>query len=239
MTAKLELASYAFCENDELCLRAGSGHLKKVLLIPPLFDEMNRMRRMLVDVMRHLDKGGLGSVMPDLPGMNESHFPQEQASLTLWKEALVNCRDTFNTRYSASFRGGCLIDDFADKIDGDNKKWRFAPVKGSALLRTMMRTRIASDKEAGLSTDIAQLTAEAESGQVNLAGNAISSSMFSELQSAEPDSAENVRTAQLENKAQGADIGLPGTALWLRAEPGDDARLSAAIANDLLSWMDA
>lgn len=239
MTARLELTSYAFNGHDELCLRAGSVNHKTVLLIPPLFDEMNRMRRMLIDVMRQLDEGGIGSFLPDLPGTNESLFPQEQASLTLWKDALTYCSATFNTpQYRASFRGGCLIDDFHNDVSSDNKKWRFSPAKGSSLLRTMMRTRIASDKEAGLSTSIAQITEEAGHGQVNLAGNAISPAMFTELQSAEPDSAGNIRTAQLENKAQGADVGLPGSPLWLRAEPDEDSILSTAIANDLLSWIE-
>lgn len=194
---------------------------------------------MLVDVMRLLDKGGVGSALPDLPGSNESLFAQKQASLTLWREALVRCsKRGFEPLYIASFRGGCLIDDFAGDVGGQ-KRWRFAPAKGPTLLRTMLRTRIAADKEAGLSTNIAQLTAEAEGGQVNLAGNAIGSAMFAELQSAVLDQSGNIRTAGLESSTQAANIKLPGSALWLRAEPDDDPILSAAIADDLLSWVDA
>ena len=235
MTSTLEYSGYQFEGYDELCLRAGSGHPKTIILIPPLFDEMNRMRRMLVDVMRLLDKGEIGSILPDLPGTNESTFPQEQASLSIWRKALFNCSTTLtDSRYIASFRGGCLIDGFAEK----SKRWRLSPVKGSSLLRTMMRTRIASDKEAGLSTEMAQLTVEAERGVINLAGNSISSTMFTELQTAASAQSEDVRTVQLENSSQAADTKLPGSALWLRAEPGDDAILSAAIADDLLSWVE-
>lgn len=234
MSAALEYARYPFKGHDELCLRVGVQHARSILLVPPLFDEMNRMRRMLVDVMRLLDARDIGTALPDLPGTNESLFLQEQASLVLWREALAHCLQTLpECRHVASFRGGSLIDNISD----DARRWRFAPAKGPLLLKRMMRTRIASDKEAGLSADMAQLNAEAQQGQVNLAGNNIGSAMFSELQDAEPDLRGEIRTAQLENSAQGGDVTLPGSALWLRAEPDDDLLLSQAIANDLLSWI--
>jgi len=234
VTATLEYSSYEFQGNDELCLRVGGHHAKSILLIPPLFDEMNRMRRMLVDVMRLLDTNGIGSALPDLPGTNESLFRQEQASLAIWRQALIGCSHILpECQHIASFRGGCLIDDFAE----DLPKWRLSPAKGNALLRTMMRTRMASDKEAGLSTNMAQLTDEAEQGAVNLAGNSISASMFFELQDAVPALSPDVRTAQLETSAHKGDVKLPGSALWLRAEPDEDLLLSGAIATDLVSWI--
>lgn len=234
MTATLEYSRYEFQGNDELCLKVGGHHTQSILLIPPLFDEMNRMRRMLLDVMRLLDANGIGSVLPDLPGTNESLFPQQQASLAVWRQALRDCSNILpKCQHIASFRGGCLIDDFAK----DMPKWRLSPAKGNALLRTMMRTRMASDKEAGLSTNMVQLTEEAQQGAVNLAGNSISASMFSELQEAVPSLSDDVRTAQLETSAHTGDIKLPGSALWLRAEPDEDLLLSGAIATNLVSWI--
>lgn len=234
MSTALEYARYQFAGHDELCLKAGSHHNKAILLIPPLFDEMNRMRQMLVDVMRLLDAKGIGSILPDLPGTNESIVPQEEASLMVWRQALINCVHTVsNCQHVAAFRGGCLIDDFSDDV----RQWRLSPAKGKALLRTMMRTRMASDKEAGLSTGMAQLAEEAQRGAVNLAGNDISALMYSELEEAVPDPADDIRTAQLETSAQAADVKLPGSALWLRAEPDKDLLLSGAIATDLASWI--
>ncbi len=234
MSAALEYAHYQFEGNDELCLKVGSHHPKTILLIPPLFDEMNRMRRMLLDVMRLLDAKGIGSALPDLPGTNESLFPQERASLMIWRQALFACTSELSVApYVASFRGGCLIDDFVEDV----KLWRFSPVKGQMLMKTMMRTRIASDKEAGLSTNMAQLTAEAGQGQVNLAGNNIGSALFSQLEEAFPSPVRAVRTTQLESSTRAADTKLPGSALWLRAEPDDDLLLSAAIADDLALWI--
>ncbi|GAB5481287.1 MAG: hypothetical protein Pars92KO_10440 [Parasphingorhabdus sp.] len=236
MTARLDYSSYQFQGHDELCLQVGAIHAKTILIIPPLFDEMNRMRRMLVDMMRLLAEHGIGSILPDLPGTNESLFPQEQASLKIWRQALATCSETLSEpHHIASFRGGCLIDDFND----DAKKWRLSPAKGLTLLRTMMRTRMASDKEAGLSTDMAQLVAEAKQGQVDLAGNSIGHTLFAELEDALPAQSDSVRTVQLENNTQQADVRIAGSALWLRAEPGDDMLLSGAIATDLAAWVSA
>ena len=149
---------------------AGADHEVHILLIPPLFDEMNRMRHMLVDVMMLLDDRGIGSLLPDLPGSNESLFPQDQASLTVWKDALAACAGALgHPAHIASFRGGCLVDSFTPEA----RHWRLTPAKGSSLLRTMMRTRIASDKETGLTTSMAELTEAAGSQTILLAGNRI------------------------------------------------------------------
>lgn len=234
MSAAPAFSSYNFDGRDELCLMAGADHEVRVLLIPPLFDEMNRMRHMLVDVMMLLDDRGIGSLLPDLPGSNESLFPQDQASLTVWKDALTACAGALgHPARIASFRGGCLVDSFAQA----GQRWRLTPAKGSSLLRTMMRTRIASDKEMGLTTSMAELTEAATSQPILLAGNRIGPAMFAELQEAKPAETGDFRVARLETDSQPADARLAGSALWLRAEPDADSVLSRAIADDLASWV--
>jgi len=189
-----EFANYKFDERDELCLKAGGAHQKHILFIPPLFDEMNRMRRMLVDVMRHLDGRQIGSILPDLPGTNESLFPQDKASLEIWTKALTDCASQHGcSDHIASFRGGSLI----DGIVGARQHWRLTPAKGSTLLRTMMRVRIASDKESGLATTMVELTERAQSETILLAGNSISPAMFAELQENLPREQEALRIARL------------------------------------------
>ena len=47
--------------------------------------------------------------------------------------------------------------------------------------------------------------------------------------------AEAQRVAPLREVALGAD-GIAGTPLWLRAEPGEDAAMAAAIAADIAAW---
>ncbi|QJB68451.1 hypothetical protein [Parasphingorhabdus halotolerans] len=236
MNGKLEFSSYHFDEYDELCLISGSQHQIKILLVPPLFDEMNRMRRALVDAMHLLDECRIGSILPDLPGTNESLFPQGEANLTLWRSALNMCISQHTDCKSiASFRGGCLIDDF----DCELPRWRFSPAKGRSMLRTMMRTRIASDKEAGNVTKMTDLQDQAISSNLNLAGNIIGPSMFAELDQAEPITLENTRVVRLESDSADADVKLAGSALWLRAEPDADQLISTAMANDLASWINS
>jgi hypothetical protein len=46
----------------------------RLLIVPALFDEGNRMRRLTVEVMRRLAASGIASVLPDLPGLQESTF---------------------------------------------------------------------------------------------------------------------------------------------------------------------
>jgi len=232
----IEYSSYKVDQYDELCLKAGQEHPKQILLITPLFDEMNRMRRMIVEVMRLLSGNGIGTMLPDLPGWNESLFPQERASLSLWRRAMSLCHEQqSNCLHIASFRGGCLIDD----LDTSASLWRFSPAKGSSILRTMMRTRIASDKESGTTSTMAQLTEQVQSNAINLAGNSIGTEMFTELGDAKSEVAPQARLVRLESDSQNADAKLPGSALWLRAEPDDDKELSIAIADDIATWANA
>ena len=127
MSARLEFSRYEFEEREEFCLTAGAGHEHRLILVPPLFDEMNRVRKMLVDVMRLLAERGIGSLLPDLPGTNESLFPAEKADLSHWRGAIWACASQHDCQHIASVRGGCLIDD-AEEI---NRRWRLAPTKGS------------------------------------------------------------------------------------------------------------
>ncbi|SIN91088.1 hypothetical protein SAMN02745824_2267 [Parasphingorhabdus marina DSM 22363] len=234
MISTLEFSSFPFRDHEEFCLIAGASCEQQLLLIPPLFDEMNRMRQVLVDVMRRLEKQGIGSVFPDLPGSNESVVPSDQASLSMWQEALVRCLETFdNLGYVAGVRGGCLI----DAVGPDLPHWRLTPVDGQRLLRTMMRTRVASDKEAGVTMTISDLTEQAAHETLNLAGNAINPGMFAELQAATPDTLKTVRQIRLNSDPKEADDKIDGSALWLRAEPESDPALAEAISQDISEWI--
>lgn len=234
MKTELECSSYRFADQDELCLRTGLRHRYQILIIPPLFDEMNRMRRMIIDAMRLLDSMNIGAVLPDLPGTNESLFPQVDTNLEIWEEALSICHQSYpECSFVASFRGGCLI----DFISADLPVWRLTPVKGKNLLRTMMRTRIGSDKESGIVTTMENLTEQAEHSAIELAGNIISPKMFSQLQESEAQEPARLRTARLETDSKPANVKLSGSSLWLRAEPDSDAILSASIAKEIADWI--
>lgn len=234
MKNQLECSSYRFADREEYCLQAGSEHKIQILLIPPLFDEMNRMRRMIVDAMRLLADRNIGVVLPDLPGTNESLYPQQEAHLNIWRDALSSSLEAHQEcAFVASMRGGCLIDNFSDHLP----KWRLTPAKGKSLLRTMMRTRIGSDKESGITTTMANLTEQAQTESIELAGNLISPEMFVQLQETDFKTSNLLRTARLESDSQSADIKLAGNPLWLRAEPDADPALSQSIAEDIANWV--
>jgi len=215
--------------SPEQIVRDGPATGPAVLFVLPLFEEANRLRRTVRLAMRALAERGVGSTLPDLPGQNESLVPTVDATLTNWRAALAgHIANADRPVLVASIRGGALIDDIAGAA-----RWRLAPVRGASLLKTMMRTRIAGDREAGLDTSMAELEAKATNEAVRLAGNVLSPAMIAQLRVAEP-----AALAPCRDVALGAgDNALPGRPLWLQAEPGEDAGLATAIANDINAWM--
>jgi hypothetical protein len=209
---------------DEYCLCFGLDHARRILIIPPLFDEMNRVRRMLVEAMRLLEARGVGSILIDLPGCNESLAALEAQDLSRWHDAVAACAQQLGATHSAALRGGALLDDAVAL-----PRWRLAPAKGASLLKILLRTRIAGEKEAGRMLSEADLLARAENGPIELAGNVLGPNMVAQLQTAVAEPAVGITERRL-----GEDIG--GTPLWLRAEPQDDAAMSANIATDLDRW---
>lgn len=198
-----------------------------ILFVPPLFDEANRMRRTLVLAMRALATDGFAAIMPDLPGQNESLIPLEAVDLDRWRDTLTQTAAAIDGPVVvASVRGGALIDHRADAAAW----WRLAPTNGAALLRTLLRARVAADREAGVSSSVEGLRESAKSAPLLLAGNLLSSAMVAQL-----GAAEEQPVAPLRSIGIGPD-GIGGTPLWLRAEPGEDGAMAAAIAADIAAW---
>lgn len=198
-----------------------------VLIVPPLFDEANRLRRTLVLAMRALAAAGFATVLPDLPGQNESLVALEAVDLERWQDALAQvAAGIAGPLVVASVRGGALIDHRAKAAAW----WRLAPAGGASLLRTMMRARVTADREAGIESSLDSLRQAAEAAPLLLAGNALSPAMVAQLGAAEAQPVEPLRSIGL-----GPD-GIAGTPLWLRAEPGEDAAMAAAIAADITAW---
>lgn len=225
MSPRPEYRTYHFAGHDEHVLCFGAGLSRQILIVPPLFDEMNRCRRMLVQAMRALAQQGVGSLLIDLPGCNESLAVLENQSLSTWREAVNAAATQLGATHIASLRGGALVDDGTPNL----QHWRLAPAKGSSLLKTILRARIAGDKETGKATSEAGLMEAAKSAPIELAGNLLGPEMVGELAGAEP-----ADVAQLTVRTLGQDI--TGSALWLRAEPQDDPAMSTAIATDLDQW---
>jgi len=216
--------TYRFEGLDEQLLGFGGADDERcILIVPPLFEEMNRVRRMILQAMRELAGRGISTALPDLPGTNESRADLAEQDLDTWRAAVAAAAAQIGATHIASVRGGALIDDRAPL-----PRWRLAPVKGSSLVKAMLRTRIAGDKEAGIVSTSEQLIASAQHAPLELAGNLIGAAMLASLDKAEPILAGEIR------EVSPGDV--DGTAIWLRAEPQDDPAMSLAIAADLDRW---
>lgn len=216
---------------DEHILRIAPGAAPRatILVVPPLFEEANRTRRTLILAMRALAARGFTALLPDLPGQNESLVPLAEVDLDRWRTALADVAATIDTPLIvASVRGGALID---HRVRADGW-WRLAPVGGASLLRTLLRARVAADREAGHESSLESLQVVARREPLLLAGNRLSPAMIAQLGEAAVEPVAPLRTVAL---GVGADK-ISGTPLWLRAEPGEDAALATAIAADIADW---
>ena len=201
---------------DEYALIIERAPQTRVLIVPALFDEANRMRRFTAEVMRRLDNAGIDSVLPDLPGTNESLQSLDIQTGAGWRAAMEAAAVHFQATHVLGIRGGCLYAPV--NLPG----WHYAPVKGAMLLRQMMRARILAAREAGREETQEQLTALAVREGLDLSGHRLGPALFSDLQVAEAAPSETVTRI--------AQDAIGGSGLWLRAEPGEAPEQADALA---------
>jgi len=204
-------------EEHALCRDGGRPH--RLLIVPALFDEANRLRRLTVEVMRRLDRAGIDSFLPDLPGCNESPAPLDRQTIETWRAATQAAAHHFGATQVLAIRGGALL---APALPG----WRYAAVSGESLLRGLLRARVLASKEAGLAETREGLLEQSKTKGLELAGYALGRDMVAELAEATPADLTDIGQAQ-----------LGGAGLWLRAEPDHDPSqaeaLAALVAQDL------
>lgn len=188
----------------------------RLLIVPALFEEANRMRRFTVEVMRRLDGAGVDSFLIDLPGCNESLERLEAQTPRQWRDAVAAAARHFRTSHVLGIRGGALL------MPAELPGWRYAPVKGANQLRNMMRARILASREAGITESQEQLSETALRDGIELAGYRLGAEFVRQFQSLTPPLS-----------ALASDIDqdmLDGGGLWLRAEPGEDRAQADALA---------
>ena len=191
----------------------GSGPVL-LLIVPALFDEGNRLRRFTAQTMHALALRGIGSVLIDLPGTNESLQPLGRMTLSGWQEAVACAARHFSPSHVAALRGGAMLTGAAGI-----PTLSYAPTGGATILRQMIRMRVLSAREAGREEKAEDLLAEGREAGIVLGGYALNAAMVAELEHAGPAPAATISHG---------DIG--GGALWLRAEPGEDAGQADALA---------
>ncbi len=197
----------------EFALVADQARPRRLLIVPALFEEANKLRRLTVEVMRRLDAAGIDCFLSDLPGCNESATELRDVALNDWRAAATAATAHFAATHCLAIRGGALI---APDLPG----WQLAPPRGAILLKGLLRARILATREAGREeTKDALLTQGAQHG-LELSGYMLGPAMLAGLQAAVPTGTATVIAQDL----------LGGSPLWLRAEPDYEAAQADALA---------
>lgn len=196
------------------------GRALRVLVCPAWFDEANKLRRFTVEVMRRLDAAGIDTLLPDLPGCNESLAPLQGQTLAGWRTGIASAADELRATHVLAIRAGALI------APAGLPGWHYAAQSGPKLLRAMIRARTIAAREAGIAETSEGLMAQGRETGLTLGGWNVGAALFRALASAEPELAPG--------QSDIAQSSLGGPGLWLRAEPDEDAgqaeRLAATIA---------
>ena len=202
--------------SEELIVRHGAGSESGLLIIPPLFGEHNLMRRLLVETMRRLADAQIDTVLPDLPGWNESLQSLDKQTLSSWRSAMADAARMHGVTHVLAVRSGALI------VPPGLSGWSYAPQSGAKLLRAMVRARTIASREAGQAESSDDLYAMGRKSGLELAGWPISPAMFRELELAEP------LVGDILTEITQGEVG--GAGLWLRAEPGDNPEQATKLA---------
>ena len=206
------------------------GEGRDLLILPALFAEANRARAFTVAVMRTLAGRGFKSVLPDLPGTLESRKSLAEMSWEDWRAFVLDLEATLHRPLVLAIRGGALLP------TATPHRLHFAPTSGERVVRDLLRARLASDKEAGRATTMAALSGSLAQKTDRLAGFDLSPALSQPLATAETPS--EAHTVRLASDAADADARINGPALWRRAEPGTDAALATALADEVTRWSD-
>ena len=212
----MRIERYDWAGGSEAMLRFGPAGDPMVIAALPLFEEANRTRAALVDVLRRLAGMGIGGALPDLPGAGESVVPTSDARLSDWRAAFAAAAATLGRPAVVAWRGGALVDTEAPAAS----RWHLSPVDGAQAVRELQRVRTAG-------------------GGGDYAGNVITDAMIDDLASAAPASGPPIRTVRLASDPRPADRHLAGAPLWRAAEPGTDDALQQAVAEDIAAWIAA
>ncbi len=205
------METYRWRGGTEMLLRHGAGSPITLLVLPALFEEANRMRRFTVSVMRLLAARGIGTILPDLPGTGESETDLVGVTFSDWQDAAASHSD--GIAGSIAIRGGTLL-------DGSIKsRWQLAPESGKRLLRDMVRATAFSE---GIAAN--ELDQRARTAPIRLAGNILNPALYAALHDAAPIDGAHMTT-------------VDGPKLWRAAEPGDDPKFAARIADDIAAWI--
>jgi len=188
----------------------------RLLIVPALFDEANKLRRFTIEVMRRLAASGIACVLPDLPGFNESILPLAAQTPGDWQIAMEGAARHFGCSHVLTIRGGALAS--PREVPG----WHYAPVAGASQMRQMLRARILAAREAGRSETQDSLLEHGRTHGLELAGYRLGADFIAEFGGMVAQGGPDVQVIT-------QDL-LGGPGLWLRPEPGEDSGQADALA---------
>lgn len=210
-----EIERYEWARGVEAMLRFGPREGPIVVAVPALFEEANRTRALLTAVLRGLAARGIGGVLPDLPGQNDSLVATEDARLSDWRAAFAAAVASLDApAHVVAIRAGALVDLDADVAS----RWYLAPLSGAAQVRELDRLR-----QAG--------------GGGDYAGNMIDPAMLAELDGAEPAILPPLRVARCSGDSRPADATFAAPPPWRTSEPRVYPALVAAMIDDITGWV--
>ena len=201
----------------------------QLLIIPPLFEELNRTRKLLSDVMRALAAKGIASHLPDLPGTGESETELVDTGWSDWRHTINDAANACNAGAVLAIRGGCLLDDAA----ASKPLMRFSPVEGKRLVRDLVRSRSLNDTDFDSDAQKAVFT----DGPTMLGGYQITSALACAVRDAAIAEVETVKTLRLVTEHGDADGQVAGPPLWRRAEPSGSDELTEALTAAIMDWI--
>jgi len=237
LNASFEMAVVEAGGEQLPCVFRGPHDSIPLLILPPLFEEMNRTRRLIALTTARLAMMGVRSCLPDLPGTGDHEGGPDAMDWSRWRAALAALAGLLGgASHLFAVRGGALLADAAPA----RSLYRLAPpANGAKPLRDLFRARAAVDREAGARTTVTTLEALSEAGDtIEAAGYTIGPSLAAALRLA-PLPAPDIPTRTVAT-APGPNIDavMEGAPVWRQAEPVDTAPMAHALAHDLAAWIE-
>ncbi len=200
----------------EAMLAFGPQTGPQLLVLQPLFEEMNRARALIVAICRALGERGIGCWLPDLPGTGESLTALDTTSWQDWCDAVPLAVAAIGGGFTGSvgFRGGVLLD---HAVPG--RRWRFAPTACRSLLSDLRRSALASGSDPATP-----------------AGYHLAPGLTGPLSTADVGADDNARTIRLVSDDRPADRHIEGVPVWRRPEPEQNLALARLLSDDIAIW---
>ena len=213
-------------------VRRGHAEAPLVIFAQPLFEELNRCRRLLADVGAALAGHGIASALPDLPrsGDHQDMRPFDLGDARAALDAYAEVQSSQSSRpHIVSLRGGGLLADPGSSAG----LYALSPVSGERLLTELVRAHAAGERErTGKSFGRREAEACWARGEnVHLAGYEVTAATAQALVSLTvPDASRS--------RGIGSRPGeIPGPPVWRQADPVRALETAAAVADEIADWM--